>query len=102
MLCTRTSDPGSQYAGFGVHQCRRGLQLPPSLTAQLSLVERFLVTLCRCTYLEAPKEQLVVRSRNQLKAHSRSMLAQSKFGVLQSFLFASAEYALVVCLLSIE
>src|SRR5262245_47839041 len=52
--------------------------------------------------IPTPKEQLAVCSGNQLKAHSGSMLAQSKFGVLQSFLFASAEYALVVRLLSVE
>src|SRR5262245_63508875 len=46
--------------------------------------------------IPTPKEQLAVCSGNQLKAHSGSMLAQSKFGVLESFLFASAEYALVV------
>src|SRR5262249_37159263 len=62
----------------------------------------FLVTLCRRACLDAPKEQLAVCSGNQLKAHSGSMLAQSKFGVLQSFLFASAEYAVVVRLLSVE
>jgi hypothetical protein len=25
MICTQTSDPGSQCTGFDVHQCRRGL-----------------------------------------------------------------------------